>query len=56
MRPAILSVFLLAAASVAAAQPYEPTWESVDRRPTPEWFTDARFGIFIHWGTYSVPA
>ncbi len=38
------------------AQRYEPTWESVDKRPTPKWFTDAKFGIFIHWGVYSVPA
>ena len=40
----------------AFAQMYEPTWESVDRRRTPAWFSEARFGIFIHWGTYSVPA
>jgi alpha-L-fucosidase len=38
-----------------SAQTYEPTWESVDKRPTPAWFSDAKFGIFIHWGTYSVP-
>lgn len=38
------------------AQNYEPTWESIDKRPVPEWFTDAKFGIFIHWGIYSVPA
>jgi alpha-L-fucosidase len=43
-------------ASSAFAQMYEPSWESVDRRPTPAWFSEARFGIFIHWGTYSVPA
>lgn len=35
---------------------YEASWESLDRRPNPEWFTDAKFGIFIHWGVYSVPA
>ncbi len=35
---------------------YEPAWESLDTRPTPEWWTDAKFGIFIHWGVYSVPA
>jgi alpha-L-fucosidase len=35
---------------------YEPTWESIDKRPTPGWYTDAKFGIFIHWGVYSVPA
>ncbi|GHV49117.1 alpha-L-fucosidase [Bacteroidia bacterium] len=35
---------------------YAATWESIDSRPVPEWFTDAKFGIFIHWGLYSVPA
>jgi len=38
------------------SQSYEPTWESLDQRPMPEWFSDAKFGIFIHWGVYSVPA
>ncbi len=38
------------------AQTYEPTWGSVDKRPIPAWFSDAKFGIFIHWGTYSVPS
>lgn len=40
----------------ATAQHYEPTWESLDSRPIPEWFNEAKFGIFIHWGVYSVPA
>ncbi len=40
----------------AAAQTYQPDWESLDRRPTPEWFADSKFGIFIHWGAYSVPS
>ena len=31
-------------------------WEALDARPTPEWFKKAKFGIFIHWGLYSVPA
>ena len=35
---------------------YEPTFESLDSHPVPQWFRDARFGIFIHWGVYSVPA
>lgn len=39
-----------------SAQTYESNWESVDKRPTPNWFSDAKFGIFIHWGVYSVPA
>jgi alpha-L-fucosidase len=38
------------------AQAYKPVWESLDKRPVPEWFSDAKFGIFIHWGVYSVPA
>jgi len=38
------------------AQTYQPNWESLDARPIPTWFTDAKFGIFIHWGVYSVPA
>ena len=32
-----------------AAQTFEPNWESLDSRPIPEWFGDAKFGIFIHW-------
>lgn len=35
--------------------PYQPTVESVQQHPLPKWFDDAKFGIFIHWGTYSVP-
>jgi len=41
----------------AAAQPkYEAKWDSLDQRPIPEWYRDAKFGIFIHWGLYSVPS
>ena len=35
---------------------YQPTWESVQQHPVPDWFHDAKLGIFIHWGLYSVPA
>ena len=35
---------------------YENNWESLNSRPVPDWFADAKFGIFIHWGLYSVPA
>ncbi|MGC9360676.1 MAG: alpha-L-fucosidase [Anaerolineae bacterium] len=35
---------------------YEPMWESLDKHSTPKWFDDAKFGIFIHWGVYAVPA
>lgn len=34
---------------------YEPTIESLNRHPLPEWYADAKLGIFIHWGLYSVP-
>ena len=40
----------------SGAQPYEADWRSLDKRPIPPWFEEARFGIFIHWGVYSVPA
>jgi len=35
---------------------YEPTWESLRTHTTPKWFQDAKFGIYTHWGVYSVPA
>ncbi|XP_055322101.1 putative alpha-L-fucosidase isoform X2 [Sitodiplosis mosellana] len=34
---------------------YEPTWDSLDSRPLPSWYDDAKVGIFLHWGVYSVP-
>jgi len=34
---------------------YEPTRESVRHHPVPEWYHDAKLGIFVHWGLYSVP-
>ncbi len=36
--------------------PFRPDWESLQRYEVPEWYKDAKFGIFIHWGVYSVPA
>ncbi|MEZ4616751.1 MAG: alpha-L-fucosidase [Caldilineaceae bacterium] len=39
-----------------ASMIYQPTYESVSRHPVPNWFHDAKLGIFIHWGLYSVPA
>jgi len=35
---------------------YEPNWESLKQYSVPDWFKDAKFGIFIHWGVYAVPA
>jgi alpha-L-fucosidase len=48
----ICSLFFALAAN---AQVYQPDWGSLDKRPVPAWFRDAKFGIFIHWGVYSVP-
>jgi alpha-L-fucosidase len=50
---------VVAAACLAGApapQRFEASWDSLDARPMPSWFQDAKFGIFIHWGVYSVPA
>ena len=32
---------------------YTPDWESLDSRPLPEWYDDAKIGIFMHFGVYS---
>ena len=52
------SLFLIAAllfSNLLSAQ-VQPTWESINERGYPQWFSDAKLGIFIHWGVYSVPA
>ena len=37
--------------------PFEPTWDSIRANyKTPDWFKGAKFGLFIHWGLYAVPA
>ncbi len=36
--------------------PFRADWESLQKYEVPEWYRDAKFGIFIHWGLYSVPA
>lgn len=55
---ALSSLYLAVALAltVPAYAQYTPSWESIDKRPTPSWWNDAKFGIFIHWGVYSVPA
>jgi alpha-L-fucosidase len=35
---------------------FRPDWESLRKYEVPEWYKDAKFGIFIHWGAYAVPA
>ncbi len=36
--------------------PYRPDWATLLKYQQPQWYKDAKFGIFIHWGVYSVPA
>lgn len=42
--------------AVIAGGPYQATWESLSEYTVPRWYREAKFGIFIHWGVYSVPA
>ena len=42
--------------AVAAKGPFQPSWDSMRTYKAPDWYQDAKFGIFIHWGAYSVPA
>jgi alpha-L-fucosidase len=42
--------------AVAARGPFAAAWSSLEKFQTPDWYQDGKFGIFIHWGVYSVPA
>jgi alpha-L-fucosidase len=44
------------ATSLFAQGKFAPTWPSLETHKVPAWFQDAKLGIFIHWGLYSVPA
>ena len=50
----IIFLFFLSLTNLNAQ--YTANWESLDKRQTPAWFEDAKFGIFIHWGVFSVPS
>lgn len=61
MRNTLLAIAALALPGLLAAQgshdTYQPTFASLEKAsPVPEWFKDAKFGIYFHWGVYSVPA
>jgi len=50
-------IAVLGEVPLKAATAYQSTWASVDtHNPAPEWFQDAKFGIYFHWGVFSVPA
>ena len=52
----IFKLVLFTALFVASLATYTADWPSLDSRPIPSWYEDAKFGIFIHWGLYSVPS
>lgn len=51
-----LVFFIVGKEKIYSQQKYQANWESIDTRPVAPWFEDAKFGVFIHWGPYSVPA
>ncbi|XP_046581904.1 alpha-L-fucosidase-like [Haliotis rubra] len=51
-----LLLLTLLTVTLAAGVHYDPTWESLDQRPIPAWYDEAKFGIFLHWGVFSVPS
>ncbi len=52
----ILTVFMGLCIKLSIFAQANLQWEAIDSRPIPEWFVQAKFGIFIHWGVYSVPS
>jgi alpha-L-fucosidase len=55
--PAIVAAADAAVTKPMAPGPCAPTWDSIQQNyQTPAWFKDAKFGVFMHWGLYSVPA
>ncbi|OLY94784.1 alpha-L-fucosidase [Cnuella takakiae] len=56
MKRTIAICLLLALNLAATAQPFAPNWASLNKRGIPSWFHRDKFGIFIHWGVYAVPA
>ena len=60
MGPPATPAIVAAAAAAKTPQvsgPFEPTWDSIGKNyKVPQWFIDGKFGIFMHWGLYSVPA
>lgn len=54
----LLITALISEISAQTQEPiFDPTFESLEKaNPVPEWFKDAKFGIYFHWGVYSVPA
>ncbi len=56
MNPELKKQWLNKIETVIAHGPFTDSWDSLEGYRIPEWYQDAKFGIFIHWGVYSVPA
>lgn len=56
MKRTLIAITALLLSLSVSAQTYTADWESIDSRQVPEWFENVKFGIFIHWGLYSVPS
>jgi alpha-L-fucosidase len=55
--PEIVSAAVAAIKTPMAPGPYTATWDSIEKNyKAPAWFYGAKFGLFMHWGLYSVPA
>lgn len=52
----VLKKYLATIDEVIAKGTYKDNWQSLMNHKVPDWYRDAKFGIFIHWGVYSVPA
>jgi alpha-L-fucosidase len=52
----LLALGILLSINAIGQNPYQANWESLKKYTVPDWFRDAKFGIFIHWGPYAVPA
>ena len=60
MGPPVTREIVAAAAAArtpTAPGPFEPSWDSIrEHYQVPRWFSDGKFGLFLHWGVYAVPA
>ena len=56
MKKIAACIILFSIHLVAPAQHYDANWKSLNQRKIPSWFHQDKFGIFIHWGVYAVPA
>ncbi|XP_041349241.1 alpha-L-fucosidase-like [Gigantopelta aegis] len=56
MAAAVVWVTAFSLLLVASGKRYEPNWNSLQSRPLPPWYDEAKYGIFIHWSVFSVPS